>query len=95
MAPNETETQHKLGHHEATIQSIQYRLDDLKDMLIRFQAEHREEQSQIREELTRVETKMDERLRPLERFKTGCYWLGSAVTATGGTLAAYFKNGSA
>lgn len=88
------ETQHQLGNHEATIQSIQTRVDDLKHMLERFHDEHREEQTKMQSDLVRIETTLDERLRPLERFKSGCYWVGSAIMATGTSLAAYFKNGS-
>ena len=93
MAEGDNGTQHKLGEHEATIQSLHYRLDDLKHMLERFQDEHRDEQQRTRDELIRVETTLNERLRPLERFKTGCYWVGSTITAAGSALAAWLKGG--
>ena len=82
-------TVQKLGEHEATLQSLHKQLSDLKHMLERFQDEHREEQRHLQKEITLIE----HRMRSLERFKTGCYWIGSAVTATGGILAAWLKNG--
>ena len=80
---NEHEDAYYRGQQAADIRSLHYRMDELKSMLQEHQKSHHEE-------MERLDNKIEERLRPLERFKNGVVYLGSAVGVIFTTVAGLF-----
>jgi len=76
------------GVHEAQVQSLHYRLDELKSMLARYHTEHREE-------ILRLDQEIEDRVRPLEKFKAGCMYLAGVVASAAGIITAWVKGGPA
>ncbi len=80
--PRETDAFHR-GQQEADIRSLHYRLDEVKSMLQQHQEDHRRE-------MERLDSKIEERLRPLERFKSGLVYVGSLAGSLAAVVAGLF-----
>ncbi len=80
--PREADAFHR-GQQEADIRSLHYRMDELKSMLEEHQQNHREE-------MNRLDAKLEERLRPLERFKSGLVYVGSLAGSLAAVVAGLF-----
>lgn len=71
------------GQQEADIRSLHYRMDELKSMLEQHQQNHQEE-------MKRLDSKIEERVRPLERFKSGLVYVGSLAGSLAAVVAGLF-----
>lgn len=79
---SETE-EYRRGQQEADLRSLHYRMDEIKGLLEKYQERHDEE-------MKRLDRKIEERVRPLERFKAGVVYLGSLVGSMAAVIASLF-----
>lgn len=84
MANGVADNNQQIGEHAASIRSLHNRLDDIKETLER---QHRD----YREEMDRVEARMEDRIRPLERFKTGLTAISLFCASIGGVAVTWLK----
>lgn len=74
---------YKRGKQDADIQSLHYRLNEIKDLL-------QQQSQQHSEEIARLDAKFEERVRPLEKFRAGVVYIGTGVATVATFVAGLF-----
>jgi len=74
-----------MGQHHADLRAIYHRLDQIHQDI-------KELQEAQKHDLRRVEENLEARIRPLERFKSGCTYVGGVFAGLGSIVVAYVKS---